>query len=179
MIRYRGVSLKRQHATLPREYRSRRPDDRILTHGVLFAPLAQDENIVREKMHLVLFSCVPLMLLLAGYIVNAQTPAGDASGGTLAMPNRVLASSSTTSCPSELEECYSDTTCSACITQDCVFEHVDGSFIDECDEFIDWLCCEYENESECLENDLMIELYGEVLKWKYTAFFVISRRTMQ
>lgn len=123
---------------------------------------------------------VALIVLLSGRVAVSQGTVGGFVGDfNTRVIARGLATSSTTispvtnstaadtnSCPDEAQACLGDESCSACFLKVqstlCASNFLEGELT--CDGvFGGFICCEFEDEPSCIDNELLTELFGERL----------------
>lgn len=115
-----------------------------------------------------------LIVLLNGRAANSQGFVGGASTRILSrgLATTISTTSSANTCPDEVQTCLDDAECSACFQKPestfCVSEFLEGDLTCE-GVFSGYYCCEYGDEASCVDNALLLELFGEGL-WRVVLF---------
>lgn len=115
-------------------------------------------------------SWMALVVLLNGLAASSQGLVGDdwtrilSRGLATATTTSTSTTSSTNICPDEAQACLDDETCAACFNKPestfCVSEHLEAGLT--CDAvFSGFFCCEYGEEESCVDNALLLDLFGE------------------
>eukprot|EP00903_Cladosiphon_okamuranus_P011570 g10885.t1 len=108
-----------------------------------------------------------LIFLLNGRAANSQGLVDDTAtrilSRGLSTATTTSATSSTNTCPDEAQACLKDETCAACFNKPestfCVSAYLEGDLT--CDGvFSGFFCCEYGEEDPCVDNALLLGLFG-------------------
>lgn len=107
-----------------------------------------------------------LIVLLNGRAASSQGVVGDASTRTFSrgLATTTSTTSPTNTCPDEAQACLDDATCASCFQKPestlCVSQFLEGDLT--CDGvFSGYFCCEYGAEASCVDNALLLDVFGE------------------